>query len=74
MKKRYPNVYRVLVQERNDVMARNIAVLMKLNPQKKVLAVMGAGHEDEMETLVKHYLKKIDVTPKMPFVSLTKQI
>lgn len=74
VKKRYPNVYRVLVQERNDVMARNIAILMKLHPGKKVLAVMGAGHEEEMEALIKMYYKKIDVAPKMPQISLTKQI
>jgi len=63
VKRRYPNVYKVLVSERNDVMARNIAVLMKLNPGKNVMAVMGAGHEDEMEALVKKYHRTIDVSP-----------
>ncbi|HSU72841.1 MAG TPA: TraB/GumN family protein [Candidatus Binatia bacterium] len=58
VRKHYPNVYKVLVVERNDVMARNLAMLMKLNPGKKILAVVGAGHERELEALVQKYLTK----------------
>lgn len=56
VKKRYPNIYKVLVVERNHFMARNLARLMKDNPGKKVLAVIGAGHEEELEELVKKRL------------------
>jgi len=51
VKKRYPNVYKVLIEERNDVMARRLYNLMKEN--KKILAVMGAGHEEEIIGLIK---------------------
>ena len=53
VKDRYPNVYRVLVTERNQVMARNLKTLMKVKPDKKILAIVGAGHEKEIERLTK---------------------
>ncbi len=55
---RYPNVYKVLVKERNVYMANNLAVLMKAYPQEKIVAVVGAGHEEEMIALVKEKLYK----------------
>jgi len=45
VKKNYPNVYRILVEERNYVMAKNLKYLMHLYPNKKILAIVGAGHE-----------------------------
>ena len=57
-KKRYPNFYNVLVKERNEVMANNLAVLMKKYPDEKIVAVIGAGHEDEILKLVKEKLYK----------------
>ncbi|MBI4145355.1 TraB/GumN family protein [Candidatus Woesearchaeota archaeon] len=56
VKRRYPNVYRVLVTERNHVMARNLAHLLRLHPDKKVVAIVGAGHEKELEALVRQRL------------------
>ncbi len=56
VKVRYPNVYKVLVTERNHVMARNLATLIRLNPEKHILAIVGAGHEDELDDLVTRYL------------------
>lgn len=53
MKDRYPNLYYVLVEERNHVMAKNIYSIMSKNPEKKILAVIGAGHEKEMMKLIK---------------------
>jgi len=41
-KKNYPNLYRVLVTDRNKFMARKLITLMQ---EHSVLAVVGAGHE-----------------------------
>ncbi len=57
VRKRYPNVYRVLVQERNEVMAKRLAHIIKHRPEDKIVAVVGAGHEKEIAKLVKSYLK-----------------
>jgi pheromone shutdown-related protein TraB len=53
MKDRYPNLYFVLVEERNQIMAKNIYNIMSKNPEKKIMAVIGAGHEKEMLKLIK---------------------
>jgi pheromone shutdown protein TraB len=57
VKKRYPNIYKVLVTERNEVMAKNLAHLMQQNPEKNIVAVVGAGHEKELLDLVKDEMK-----------------
>ncbi|MBI4144264.1 TraB/GumN family protein [Candidatus Woesearchaeota archaeon] len=61
MKQKYPTLYRVLVQERNQYMAKKLAIIMKKNPNKHVLAVIGAGHEEDVSTQAKEYLNKIDI-------------
>ncbi|MGV8086556.1 MAG: TraB/GumN family protein [Candidatus Woesearchaeota archaeon] len=53
MKKRYPNLYLVLIDERNQVMAKNIYRIMSKNSDKKILVVIGAGHEKELLDLIK---------------------
>lgn len=53
MKERYPNLYFVLVEERNQIMAKNIYHIMSTNPESKILAIIGAGHEKEMLRLIK---------------------
>ncbi len=53
VKKRYPNIYAVLIKERNLVLASRLQALTKQNPDKKILAIMGAGHEDEVLDLIK---------------------
>ena len=57
-KTRYPNFYNVLVKERNVVMANNLANLMIKYPHEGVVAVVGAGHEEEILKLVKEKLYK----------------
>lgn len=57
VKVRYPNVYRVLVEERNEIMAKRLAKLHKQFPDELIVAVVGAGHEKEMRYLLKRYLK-----------------
>ncbi len=57
VKKRYPNIYRVLVVERNKVMARNLADLHFKFPDSKIVAVVGAGHETAILKLFKQEIK-----------------
>ena len=63
VKKKYPNIYRVLVSERNKIMAKNLLILMKKEPDKKILAIIGAGHEKEMIELIKKKKNSIEVIP-----------
>ena len=53
VKERYPNVYNVLIEERNHVMAENLRKIMELYPDSKILAIIGAGHEDDILRLIK---------------------
>jgi len=46
VKKRYPNIYKVLIEERNYVMGRYLYGLMQ--SYNKIVAVVGVGHEDEI--------------------------
>ncbi|MBS3133536.1 TraB/GumN family protein [Candidatus Woesearchaeota archaeon] len=55
---RYPNFYRVLVEERNEHMAVVLVDIMNKNPDSKILAVVGAGHEAELAALIREKLKK----------------
>lgn len=52
VKKRYPGIHKVLIQERNLVLAKNLNKLNKDNKDKKILAVLGAGHKKEVEKLL----------------------
>ena len=56
-KTHYPNLYNVLVEERNEYMAKALVDIMKKHPDSKILAVIGAGHEDELALLVESKLK-----------------
>jgi pheromone shutdown-related protein TraB len=58
-KKRYPGLHRVLVDERNHHMAKALVHIMRTHPDKKILAVVGAGHEDELARLIAIYNEKI---------------
>ncbi len=53
LKERYPNIYKVLIEERNAVIANNITKLMDSAPDKKILVILGAGHIDDVLELVK---------------------
>ncbi len=52
LKKRYPNVYKTLVDDRNRYMVRKLVKLVKDNPNKKILCIVGAGHQKEMEKML----------------------
>lgn len=53
LRERYPNVYRVLIEERNAVIAGNIKKLMISDPNKKILVILGAGHIDDVVSRIK---------------------
>ncbi len=57
LKNHYPNVYKTLVEDRNKYMVAQLVKLLRANPEKKILAVVGAGHKKGMEEL----LLRIDV-------------
>ena len=54
---RYPNFYKVLVSDRNFYMAGKLVKLMK--NYSKVVAVVGAGHEEEIIEEIKKIQKNI---------------
>ena len=62
VKKRYPNIYNVLVKERNEVMAKKLVRLMKTKEDEKILAIVGAGHEEGIIGLIKKNINKVDIT------------
>jgi pheromone shutdown-related protein TraB len=53
LKSRYPNLYAVLIDDRNKIMARRIFRFSFKEPQKRILVVIGAGHEQDMLALIK---------------------
>ena len=57
VKERYPNVYKTLISDRNMVMTRKLKIFMDREPDKKVLAVVGAGHEEGMIDILKGFEK-----------------
>ncbi|MBI4983172.1 TraB/GumN family protein [Candidatus Woesearchaeota archaeon] len=57
LQQRYPSVYKVLVEDRNKFMVKKIVHLLRENPGKKILVIVGAGHKEGMEEL----LLKVDV-------------
>ena len=53
LKDRYPNVYKVLIEERNAVIAENVKKLMDSAPDKKILVILGAGHVDDVAEIIR---------------------
>jgi len=51
VKIRYPSIYKVLIQQRNVILSKNLFHLMLSN--KKILAIIGAGHQTEVIELIK---------------------
>lgn len=51
IKQRYPNIYQVLVEERNRVMAHRLQHLAAQH-EGSILAVVGAGHVEGMQLLL----------------------
>lgn len=54
----YPGLYKALVSDRNGYMAHTLAHIMRSEPQSKIVAVVGAGHEKEVVRLLKGNIVK----------------
>lgn len=52
LKDDYPTLYKVLIEERNLVLAKNLNKLMTTN--KSIIAIIGAGHEEEVLRIIKN--------------------
>ena len=52
VKMKYPNVYKVLIQERNEIMAYSLQQLLEKHPDKKIVAIVGAGHKKGMQEIL----------------------
>lgn len=52
-KERYPSLYRVLIEERNQIMASRLKRITEQNPESKIVAVVGAGHEEEIISMIR---------------------
>jgi pheromone shutdown protein TraB len=57
-KDQYPEIYRVLVQERNLYMAKALKQLETENPEKDIVAFVGAGHKEEIRALLNESSQK----------------
>lgn len=57
LKTEYPGLHKALVEDRNIFMSDNICKILKKEPTKKVLAIVGAGHKKEMNKLIKSKTK-----------------
>ena len=58
VKKQYPEIHKALIDDRNKIMAKRLYTLSREFPEKKILAVVGAGHKAEMIKLIKKYEKE----------------
>ena len=59
VQKHYPSLYRVLVEDRNRYMVRQLVKLLRLHPGKKILVIVGAGHKKGMEELLAKGVDKV---------------
>jgi len=57
VKKRYPNIHKVLIGDRNKIMARRLYRIMG-KEEGKIVAIVGAGHEEEIIGLIKGLEKR----------------
>jgi len=57
IKERYPEIYSILIKERNVYMAKGLYKIMTLYPQANILAVVGAGHKSGLLEEIKKYEK-----------------
>src|SRR3989338_388569 len=52
LQKRFPNVYKTLVTDRNTYMVKQLVRLLRNQKNAKILVIVGAGHKTGMEELL----------------------
>jgi pheromone shutdown protein TraB len=51
-KKDYPELYKILIEERNEYMAEKIIAYSNKNPNSRVVVVIGGGHVEELVQII----------------------
>lgn len=54
IKKQYPSLYKTLIYDRDIYIAKSLYNLISSNPEKKVIAIVGAGHESSILKWIKN--------------------
>lgn len=54
----YPNLNKILIEERNEYMVNQILDYIKINPSHRILIIVGAGHLEELIRLTEENLSK----------------
>jgi pheromone shutdown protein TraB len=52
VKRKFPTAYRVLITERNEYMATKLKGILDVHPDKKIVAIVGAGHVKGIKKLL----------------------
>src|SRR3989344_5332693 len=58
LRKDYPSIYLTLIEERNKVLSKNLYNIMTQYPDKLIVAVIGAGHKNEVLGDIKSKFKQ----------------
>ena len=58
LKKDYPSIYLTLIEERNKVLSKNLYNIMTQYPDKLIVAIIGAGHKNEVLGDIKSKFKQ----------------
>lgn len=51
-RKRFPEIYQILVEERNQYMAAALQQLQEDHPEKDIVAFVGAGHKEALKDIL----------------------
>lgn len=54
-KKHFPQIYKILIADRNKFLAKNLITLQKKYKNAEIIAVIGAGHKKEVEEYIEKY-------------------
>ncbi len=52
MEKRYPSLHKAIIEDRNKYMVKKLIQIMRKNPEKKIMVIVGAGHLKGMKELL----------------------
>ncbi|MBT3298429.1 hypothetical protein HN385_05875 [archaeon] len=66
LNKNYPNIYKSLVSDRNRFMSKALLKLQRNNPNKNILAIVGAGHKKEMNRIIAKNWHKLNLPENVP--------